>query len=142
MDIEETLADVSYTIRANEVVEAIRTIKSDFLIGKGIGASVVTRWRFMEHATVDNSYAYLYWKMGIFGLIAFLGFYVVFFVRSLKLLIHPIKSNERIFVVTTILNFVALFIVALTNVCIVHYRFILIWAASIGFVEYLVRKYE
>jgi len=142
LNLEQILADESYVIRANETVEALRTVKGDFLFGKGIGASVMTRWRFMEHATVDNSYAYLYWKMGIFGLIGFFGFYIYFFIRGLRLLKLPVATNDRILTITTLLNFVGLFIVALTNVCIVHYRFILIWAASIGLVEAIARKYE
>ena len=142
LDIEATLNDASYMIRSSETVEALRTVKEDFLFGKGIGASVVTRWRLMEHATVDNTYAYVYWKMGILGLIGFFGFYAVFFLRSLGLLRKPITADERIFTISTLLNFIGLFVVALTNVCIVHYRFILIWAASIGFVEFMARKYE
>jgi hypothetical protein len=142
LNIEAALADESYKIRTNEIAEAMRTVKGDFLLGKGIGASVVTRWRLMEHATVDNSYAYIYWKMGIFGLIGFFGFYIVFFFRGLKLLRLPIATSERIFTIATLLNFVGLFIVALTNVCIVHYRFILIWTASIGLIESIARKYE
>lgn len=142
LDIEATLNDASYRIRSNETVEALRTIKGDFLLGKGIGASAVTRWRFMEHATVDNAYAYVYWKMGILGLVGFFGFYALFFFRSLRLLRKNITADERIFTISTLLNFVGLFIVALTNVCIVHYRFILIWAASIGLVEFIARKYE
>lgn len=142
LDIEATLADASYMIRANETVEALRTVKGDFLFGKGIGASVVTRWRIMEHATVDNSFAYVYWKMGILGLVGFFGFYALFVLRSIKLLKKSITADERIITIATLLNFAGLFVVALTNVCIVHYRFILIWAASIGFIEFIARKYE
>lgn len=142
LNIEATLSDASYIIRTNEIAEAMQSVKGDFLLGKGIGASTVTRWRLMNHATVDNSYAYIYWKMGILGLIGFVGFYIVFFVRGLKLLRLPISIDERIFTIATLLNFVGLFIVGLTNVCIVHYRFILIWAASIGFIEFIIRKYD
>lgn len=142
LQVESMLSDVSYKIRMNEIVEALRTVKGDFLFGKGFGASVVTRWRFMEHATVDNSYAYIFWKMGIFGLVGFFGFYITYFLRSLRLLTLKISQEERIFIIAALLNFIGLFIVGLANVCIVHYRFILIWAACIGLIESIARKYE
>lgn len=140
--LEQMRSDESYRIRTAEIAEAMQTIGSDFIFGKGLGASTMTRWRFMEHATVDNSYVYVYWKMGILGILGFFSFYTIYFLRSLKLLRQAITIKERIFTVATLLNFIALFIVGLTNVCLVHYRFILIWVASIAIIESIARKYD
>ncbi len=141
-NLESWSYDASYKIRTNEIKEALSTIKGDFLLGKGLGAYVVSRWRFAEHIWVDNSYAYIYWKMGIIGVIAFFLFYGTFFIRGIRLLRKNISNDERIFVVAALLNFVGLFIVGLTNVCIILYRFIIVWMASIAIVESIGRKYE
>ena len=134
--------DASYKVRTAEIVEALRTIKNDFLLGKGLGASVITRWRLTEHIWVDNSYAYIYWKMGILGLVTFFLFYFTFFKRGLGLLQKKITEDERIYTLATLLNFISLFIVGLTNTCIITYRFIIVWAASIAIVESIARKYD
>lgn len=134
--------DASYKIRTNEIKEALSTVRGDLLLGKGLGTSIVSRWRFAVHVWVDNSYAYIFWKMGIIGIITFFLFYGTFFVRGIKLLRKNISNDERIFVLATILNFVGLFIVGLTNVCIILYRFIIVWMASIAAVESIARKYE
>lgn len=133
--------DESARIRFFEVYDAIRDTSNEFIIGKGLGIGSVTRWRLVQHGSIDNSYAYLYWKMGLIGLFSFLSFYILYIVRSLKVLRKSISSDDRIYVISVLLNFIALFIIGFTNVCLVRYRFILLWAASIAIVETIVRKY-
>ncbi len=134
--------DESAKVRMHEISDAIDDTKNEFLIGKGLGASLVTRWRFVRHSVVDNSFVFLYWKMGLWGLFTFLSFYLYFFLRGWRLLKKKLSLDERCIVESSLLNFLGLFIIALTNVCIVHYRFILIWATMIAIVESIARKYD
>lgn len=135
------LYDESAVIRINELKETIEENKNNLLLGSGLGAVRITRWRDTKQLTVDNSYIYLLWKMGILGLSSFLFIYLIFFKHAFLLLSKPLTADEKIILISTILNFAGMFIIALTNASIAHYRFIFVWSIMIAAVESLYRKY-
>jgi hypothetical protein len=134
--------DISWAIRWGEINNAMRSLGHGWLFGVGLGASRVTRYRFVTQATLDNSYAFLLWKTGIVGLVAFLYMYLVFFIRGLKTLKKNISTNHRIIVTTALVNAAGLMIVAMTNSSIAHYRFIFVWMSLVACTEIITRYYE
>ena len=133
--------DTSWAIRWGEIAKVLKDIGYSWLFGKGFGASQITRYRYVVQMTVDNSYVYLIWKTGVVGLFGLLYMYFVFFKHGLKTLAKSLLPNERIFIITALVNTAGLIIVALTNASIAHYRFIFIWAALFACTEIIYRKY-
>ncbi len=133
--------DESAQIRINELKETLEENKEEILFGKGLGDVRMTRWRDTYQLTVDNSFIFLLWKMGIIGLFSFMLIYFLLFKRMLRLLKMPLKSNEKIVIMTILWNFVGMLIVAISNASLAHYRFIFVWATMIAIVETVYRKY-
>lgn len=134
--------DISWAIRWGEINNAMKSLGQEWILGVGLGASRVTRYRFVTQATLDNSYAFLLWKTGIIGLVAFLYMYAVFFIRGLKTLKKNISTDHRIIVTTALVNAAGLMIVAMTNSSIAHYRFIFVWMSLVACTEVITRHYE
>lgn len=134
--------DISAITRISEIKNALSTVGSDFLFGRGLGDAVVTRWREVEQITVDNTFAYLYWKTGLVGLISFIAVISYFLKRCITTLRKNLLTEEKIFVLASFFNIVGLLIVAFTNVCLAAYLIMLVWAATFAVVEVIARKYE
>jgi hypothetical protein len=134
--------DISAIERITAIKNALSEVGDNFLFGQGLGASIVSRWRLAEQLTVDNSLVFLYWKTGILGLFSFIILILYFFYRCFSTLRKKLITEEKIYVLSALINMLGLIIVAFTNVCIVHYRFIIVWAATFAVVELIARKYE
>ncbi len=135
--------DISAFQRMYEIKQAFSKLNGiQWLIGKGIGDTIFSQVRFFTKHYLDNSYAWVIWKMGIIGLFAFLSMFGVFFQRAIFLLRKLSDREEIIYVMAIFLNMFGLMIVALTNSCLVHYRFIMIWAVSMAMMEIIYRKYR
>jgi len=112
------------------------------LAGAGLGSTTISRHRYILQITLDNSYIYLLWKMGIVGLVSFLSIYYIVIRRCRLILKSSAVVRERIFAATMLINTIGLLIVGMTNVCIAHYRFIFVWLAAIAGIEAIARKYD
>jgi hypothetical protein len=135
-------SDISALARMDAIRVVLNTIKGNFLFGQGLGDSYVSRASFVEVPTVDNSFVFLYWKTGIFGLFSFLSLIFYFLYRCISVLNKKLLAEEKIYVLTALLNILGLLLIAFTNVCIVYFRFIIVWSASFAVVELIARKYE
>jgi hypothetical protein len=134
--------DISTITRISEIQHAFSTVGNDILFGRGLGDSFITQWRHVVEVTVDNSYAFLYWKTGWVGIITFTAVMIYFLKRCISTLFKKLETEERIYVLAAFLNFVGMLIVSIINASIVHFRMIIIWAATIGLVESIARKYD
>jgi len=134
--------DISWAIRFNEVKAALKGFEHFWLFGQGFGASQVTRFRYVAQITVDNSYAYLIWKTGIVGLLSLIYMYFIFFKRGIQTLRKDITIEEKIYLITALLNATGMLLVAFTNASIAHYRLIFVWSALFACVETIARKYD
>jgi hypothetical protein len=134
--------DISAIVRTSEIKNALGTVGNDFLFGRGLGDAFISRWRGTEQHTVDNSFAFLYWKTGFLGLFSFIALILYFLYRSISVLKKKLLKAERIYALTALLNMTGLLVVAFTNVCIVQYHMIIAWAATFAVVELIARKYE
>ena len=133
--------DLSAFQRTFEIKQAFSRMSGiDWIIGRGIGDVFYSKVRFEMKDFVDNSFAWVLWKMGILGLLAFLSIFVAFFQRFIYLLRKGVDNETFIYVMAIGLNICGLLVVALTNACLVHYRFIIIWAASVGALEMIYRR--
>lgn len=134
--------DISWSIRWGEIKNALKHFENFWLFGRGFGVSQITRFRYVAQTTLDNSYAYLLWKTGVIGLLSLLYMYFVFFKRGISTLRKNILPDEKIFLVTALLNTAGMMLVAFTNSSIAHYRFIFVWAGLFACVEIIARKYD
>ncbi len=134
--------DMSWAIRVGEISSALKGLEHFWLFGKGFGAAQVSRFRYVTQTTIDNSYAYLIWKTGIIGLLSLLYVYFTFFKRALLTLRKRISEDERILLITALLNAAGMMIIAFTNSSIAYYRLIFIWAALFACTEIIARKYD
>jgi hypothetical protein len=134
--------DISAMTRIGEIKDALSTLGNDFLLGKGLGYYEISRWRANVQLTLDNSFAYLYWKTGIVGLFTFIMVIFYFLYRCISVLRKKLMTDEKIFVLTVFLNMLGMVIVAFTNSVLVHNPIIIIWAATFAVVESIARKYE
>jgi hypothetical protein len=133
--------DLSAFHRTFEIKQAFSRMSGiDWIIGRGIGDIFYSKVRFEMKDFVDNSFACVFWKMGILGLLAFLSIFVAFFQRFIYLLRKGVDNETFIYVMAIGLNICGLLVVALTNACLVHYRFIIVWAASMGLLEMIYRR--
>jgi len=141
LNLNRLSSDSSWQVRWREIKVVLDDLKHFWLFGKGFGVSQVTRFRYVTQITVDNSYVYLIWKTGFVGLFSFLYVYFMFFKHGLIALTKSLTTDERIFVITALVNAAGLMIVAQTNACIATYRFIFVWAALFACTEVIYRKY-
>lgn len=142
LDLNRISSDSSWMVRWQEIKAVLSDFQHYWLFGKGLGVSQVTRFRYVTQITVDNSYIYLIWKTGFLGLLSFLYIYFTFFKHGLAALTKSLTTDERIFVLTALINAAGLMIVAQTNACIATYRFIFVWAALFACTEIIYRKYR
>jgi len=134
--------DLSWRIRWREIQYIFRNFGDFWLFGQGIGAFSISRGRYELQFAVDNAYAYLIWKAGILCLISFLFMYFTHLKRGIRTLREKITIDERILIITALVNTVGLMIIAISNSSIAHYRLMFIWAALFACVEIIARKYD
>ena len=141
-NIDYLKVDLSAFQRTFEIKQALSKLTGiQWLIGRGFGDTFYSKVRFRIQHYVDNSYAWVLWKMGAIGFVVFLSMFVIFFKRTIFLLRKNVTKEELIYITTIFLNMIGLLIVALTNACLVNYRFIVLWAISMAIIELMYRKY-
>jgi len=134
--------DPSLLIRAIECLSAIKQVGSNVLLGNGLGDYIVRYIRVGKANTVDNSFVYFFWKMGLLGLFTFGMLTFVFFKRCHYVLTNAPDASTFQIAVTGAAAFSGLLAVALTNSCLALYRFNFVWALLLGTVELTARHLE
>lgn len=128
--------DLSAFQRTYEIRQVLSRLKGvQWMIGRGIGDINYSKVRFFVQHYIDNSFAWVLWKMGILGLLSFLFMLGAFFHRAVRVLRRCRSEEDTIYSMTIFLNMLGLVIVALTNSCLVHYRFIVFWGISMAMLE-------
>jgi len=81
--------------------------------------------------SVDNSFAFILWKSGLVGLLLFVSIFLNAIRKGFSLLRSDLPAEHRYAVSALTAALIGLCFIALTNACIVSYRFILIWSFMI-----------
>ncbi|UCD06632.1 MAG: hypothetical protein JSV98_05225 [candidate division WOR-3 bacterium] len=134
--------DISWQIRWLEINDALQDLNKFWLFGQGFGASFITRCRYMLAIVVDQSYVYMIWKTGLVGLLSLLAMYYMLFKRGLSTLLKKITPEERIQLLTAIINTAGMMLIAFANVSIAHFRLMFVWAGLFGATEVIARRYD
>jgi hypothetical protein len=121
-----------------EVHRALLQWRGNIFLGTGLGSTInpVTT-AHMSIDLVDNSYVVILWKLGLIGFLA----YLLILLQSFRLGIEVFKkspsSEEKGIVAAILSGWIGLLLVALTNSCIIFYRYNLIWASSLATLQLL-----
>ena len=131
--------DYSLFIRFVEIKQALKQVGNLSFFGAGIGKHI-TRFANQTYSNiVDNSYFYIYWKLGWMGVLSFLSIYFLFLYRCIRVLFKSNNKLDQIISLSAISGMCGLFLVALTNISLVLYRFNLVWGLVIASIEILYR---
>jgi hypothetical protein len=135
--------DASTNIRLLEIIRALKLWDNNvftILFGTGLGSSYMSiNIERTYHYSLDNSYAIILWKMGLLGLVVFLLIYIHFIIKGFKIFIKTNDAGKKIIVASILSGIGGLMVIALTNACLVRYRFIIIWAILLGVIEIFYR---
>ncbi|MBN1780886.1 O-antigen ligase family protein [bacterium] len=135
--------DASTNIRLGEIMRALDQWDNNVLtviFGTGLGTSYESI--SIERAypfSLDNAYAVVLWKMGLFGLIVFLMIYGSFYIRGFKIYLQSHNTQYKVIAASLMSGLAGLLVIALTNACIIRYRFIVIWVLIIAMIEIMYR---
>jgi O-antigen ligase len=113
-----------------------------FLLGEG-GASY--RFITVRGATIrwmDISYFQVLWKIGVIGLILFIGLYTVFIRRCWFVFKNTTSDFEKWASLGIFVSFITLLAIAFLSAILVGYRFNLTWAVLMGIVELWAQRIE
>ncbi|MCD6117545.1 O-antigen ligase family protein [bacterium] len=133
--------DVSLSIRLAEINHALVQWRENIFLGTGLGSWISpVILSHMPENHIDNSYIFILWKTGVVGLFIFISIYAVFFKKAFYLFHTSLNSDVRQIAGAIIAAFSGLLIVALSNTCIIYYRFNVLWAVLIGLVEVMYRQ--
>ncbi|MDD2890374.1 MAG: O-antigen ligase family protein, partial [bacterium] len=91
---------------------------------------------------LDMSYLNVLWKMGIIGLLTFLGLYIVFVKRCWFIFKHSENEFEKWSSLGILTGIVGLLFTGLLSAILVGYRFNLTWAALMGIIELQAQRIE
>jgi len=141
----ETLQDVgsdeSWRIRFGEISIALTKWKEHVFIGSGLGSTYPNIFVGRKNTGVDNSYAFILWKLGIWGLLSFLTIFITFFIQGVKIFWASTQDFEKLVISAIVAGMSGLMLIAVTNMSIIQYRFNMIWAISIAIIQhYYIRK--
>lgn len=134
-------SDPSLFIRFDECAQAMSKVKNIW-IGNGLGDFIFQRIRGVRANFVDNSYFFFLWKMGIIGLLAYLGVVFVFLRRCIFVYRKAPNDELKYFVIVAISSVVGLQFLAQATACVAVYEFNPVWAILIGTVEMIARRLE
>lgn len=138
---EDLSRDKSLEIRMSEIDHALDQWKESIITGTGLGSTYEQRnvdRPYTYHT--DNSYAYLLWKTGIIGLLLYMTILFLFFKRALYIVRNTENTQQQRITIALAAGFTGLMVVALTNSCIVLYRFNIIWAMIFATIEIFYRQ--
>lgn len=91
---------------------------------------------------LDNSYLTILWKLGIIGLILFIGLYTVFMKRCWFVFKNTENEFEKWASLGIFVSFASLLAIAFLSAILVGYRFNLTWAVLMGVVELWAQRIE
>ena len=136
--------DASTNIRLSEIIRALRIWDDNIfsiLFGTGLGCSYESIDATRPYTySVDNSYVIVLWKMGILGLTLFLVLLFLLYKNGLYIYRHTRNKEDKQLVAGLLSGFGGLLVIALTNACIVRYRFIVIWALVFATIQVLYNR--
>lgn len=137
----ELAQDRSLQIRMAEIGRVLGEWKEHMLVGEGLGATYERIYVFRGNSGVDNSYIFVLWKLGIIGLLLFMGIYITYIGQNFRLY-WKLKTTREQFVLASLgVGMAGMLVIALTNQSIILYRFNLIWAAILGISQNMSQRY-
>jgi hypothetical protein len=135
--------DASGFVRMTEIKQALASIHGiQWIYGRGIGDTFYSFLRTTTKPYLDNSYAWVLWKMGIIGLLSFMSMFAIFFQRAIFLLKKCANKRDLIYIVTITMNMLGIMICSLGNASLIQFRYIIIWSTSMGVIETMYREYR
>ncbi len=138
---ENLARDESLIIRITEIKRALSQWSNNIFFGTGLGATIepITLKHWSPYL-VDNSYAYVLWKMGIIGLILFSAVIMIPLYRGMRLFVRLKNANNAHLIGALLSGWIGLLIIALTNTCLVRYFYIILWAFLFATIEIMNEK--
>jgi len=133
--------DFSVNVRISEIKIALKQWEKNIFFGAGLGAKYSRILVSRGEGTLDNSYVFVLWKLGIVGLFLFLLFYLKNFYHNLKTFWQSKLEFEQIIITSIFAGISGIMLIAFTNMSIIRYRYNIIWAVLIGISENLYLKY-
>ncbi|MDZ7725174.1 MAG: hypothetical protein U5R06_20745 [candidate division KSB1 bacterium] len=144
LSFTDVMGDDSIIMRISDTRRAWQQMQGsivDILFGKGLGASYDRNSIYMTYPyQVDCTYIYIFWKMGLVGLLTFLliGF------KVFKKGFYAFKNTQDLFIkyitASLLSGFIGLYIASITSVCSIIYQFTIVWAFMISAVEIVYLK--
>lgn len=135
----ETLSDIgsdtSWQVRFNEVRAALENWKQNMFFGSGLGATYTRLYAERGNNALDNSYAFVLWKLGIAGALLFVSIYITFFIQGLRVFWKTGSYYEKMLVASSLSGMAGMLLIGITNMSIIGYRFNIIWAIFIALVQ-------
>lgn len=133
--------DESLRIRMSEVYRALSDWQANsvyVLFGTGLGDMYqsIDAARVNTFA-VDNSFVFILWKTGILGLAVFVASIAVVYKKGFYVFVHAKSFFEKQIASALLSGFGGVLLIALTNSCLVLYRFIIVWALVFATIEML-----
>jgi len=129
--------DESALLRMAEISRALEQWKRNILLGTGLGSTIHRVAVRMTYDVVDNSYIFILWKTGLIGFFSYAAIIVLFFQRGLNVFKRTDDLEIQRIVASSLSGFAGLMLIALTNTCLMLYRFTLIWAILFASLELL-----
>jgi hypothetical protein len=142
LNLSRLSADLSWRIRWGEIRSALEGLQHFWLFGKGFGAWQITRFRYVRQIVLDQSYMYYIWKTGFIGLASVLYMHFIFFKRGMSALRKNLTKDDKIIVISALLNTAGMMLIAFANVSIGHFRLMFVWAGIFACTELIARKYD
>jgi hypothetical protein len=131
-------SDVSWRIRMAEIHRALEQWRGNVFLGTGLGSTInpvtIQHWSV---DLVDNSFVVILWKMGLVGLTAYLLILLESFRLGLEVFRKSDSAEVKGLVAAILSGWIGLLLVAITNSCLVLYRYNLIWASSLATIRLL-----
>lgn len=126
---EENLTDdKALNVRAEDFAEVSRMIQRDSYMGAGLGAPIFQKNTGLHKEIIDNSYAVLIFKIGVFGLVMLLFIYLGAIRDSLAILMKN-KTEYLYFAIPVgLLNYL---VISASSSAMFYYRFNVIAAILI-----------
>ena len=135
MTLQSVTEDISYFERFTEINVALRDWRHNPLFGMGLGATHIRAFQHLDVSALDNSYAFVLWKMGLIGLAFFLAIYGTGLWRMYQNFRLSKPVQEKLIWAAFVTALIGLLIIAYTNLSIVRYRFNIIWLLMIGLAD-------
>ncbi|RMG68362.1 MAG: hypothetical protein D6715_02465 [Calditrichaeota bacterium] len=142
MTLQSVTEDISYFERFTEIDLALKDWQHSPWFGMGLGATHIRAFQHRDVFGLDNSYAFVLWKMGLIGLCFFLAIYGTGLWRMYQNFRLSKAVQEKLLWAAFVTALVGLLIIAYTNLSIVRYRFNIIWLIMIGLADRFYHRYN